>query len=313
MKPRIFIGSSREGYDAALLIKDKLSAFADCQIWDEKGFFENNRSSLESLAEGSVLFDFGVLVATADDLVLKRDALENAARDNVILEYGLYLGRLGRNRAFFVKEKSLSLPSDLFGITLPTFKTSAADTGKTLDEVCEDLIATMQEIWQVYELSFVPSTVLAMGYFENFVVRMCRELMQSSKRVVDGKDYPDFKLHIVIPSELPNQFQDQVLQLLHSNNLKQMTVETQTRPYNFYLDFAELSKTILELYDIPTTLSALKVAIELAIPKGHIGELAKEKALKKKEMNNFCRTLKYLIMDNAITKNRVVIDIVDVS
>ena len=312
MKPRIFIGSSREGYEAALFIKDKLSAFAECQIWDEKGFFEHNRSSLESLAEGSVLFDFGVLVATVDDILLKRDALENAARDNVILEYGLYLGKLGRNRAFFVKEKSLNLPSDLFGITLPTYKTSAADAGKTLHQVCDDLIASMEEIWQVYELSFVPSTVLAVGYFENFVVRMCRELMQSSKRVVEGKDHQDFKLHIVIPSELPNNFHDQVLALLHGSNLKQMTVETQTRPYNFYLDFAELSKTTLELYDIPTTLSALKVAIELAIPKGHIGELAKEKALKKKEMNNFCRTLDYLIRENAVTKNRVVIDMVDV-
>jgi len=312
MRPRIFIGSSREGYPAAMHIKNRLSKVADCQIWDEKGFFEHNRSSFESLSEGAVLFDFGVLVASADDVILKKGSFESGARDNVILEFGLYLGKLGRNRAFFVKEKSLDLPSDLFGITLPTYKSSQTGTGKTLDEVCDDLLLRIEEIWGVYELSFVPSTVLAKGYFENFVVCMCRELLQSSKRVVDGKNYEDFKLHIAIPDELLNNFQDQVLELLHGNKLKQITVETQTRPYNFYVNFAQQSGAILDLYDIPTTLSALKEAIKLAIPKGHIGELAKEKALKRKEMNNFCRTLDYLIKDNQITRNRVVIDIVNV-
>src|SRR5688572_8533684 len=114
MKPRIFIGSSREGLPKALLIKNNLVSVAECQIWNE-GFFENNKSSFESLAEGSSLFDFAILLATEDDVQLKRDKLELIARDNVIFEFGLYIGRLGRNRCFFFKEKGLDLPSDLFG------------------------------------------------------------------------------------------------------------------------------------------------------------------------------------------------------
>src|SRR4051794_37966953 len=114
MKPRIFIGSSVKGRGKAELVKNQLADLAICQVWDE-GFFENNKSSLESLAESATLFDFAILVATQDDLQLKKGKLELIARDNVVFEFGLYIGRLGRQRCFFFKEEGLDLPSDLYG------------------------------------------------------------------------------------------------------------------------------------------------------------------------------------------------------
>ena len=311
MKPRIFIGSSREGHDTAKYVQDKLGSTTDSQIWDE-GFFENNTSSFEALAEGAVLFDFAILVATMDDVQLKRDKLESIARDNVLFEFGLYVGRIGKNRSFFIKEKGLDLPSDLLGITLLEYKTDANVKGRTLDEVCDMIRKRVEELWSTYELSFVPSATLAVGYFENFVSNVCRELMQSAKREVNGHNYNDFRMHIVIPDELPNNFQDQVIAYLSEKNLKEMKVETVTRKYNFYLDYAEGKYSVLELYDLPTTLSALKRAIEMAIPRSYVGEGSRERALKKKEMNNFYRTLQYLINENSITKNKVVIQFIDV-
>lgn len=312
MKPKIFIGSSREGHKTAEEIAEQLKDIADCQIWDE-GFFEVNKSSFESLSEGAVLFDFAILVASADDVQLKRDKLEIIARDNVLFEFGLYIGRLGRNRAFFIKEKGLDLPSDFFGITLLEYQTDKAMPGRSLEEVCVDLKKHIDNVWNTFELSFVPSTVLAFGYFENFLLQVCRELKQQAKRAVDGKLYDDYKLHVIIPDELPDSFQDQVITYLNDRNLNKMEVTTATRQYNFYIDYADGDSKILELYDLPTTLSALKKAIEMAIPKGHIGESEKERNLKKKEMYNFCRTLTYLIKENAITRNNVVIEFVDVN
>jgi hypothetical protein len=136
--------------------------------------------------------------------------------------------------------------------------------------------------------------------------------MQTSKRIVNEKNYLDFKLHIVVPDELPNNFNDQVIAYLGQKNLKEMKVETNTRKYHFYLDYSQNEGEILELYDIPTTLSALKKSIELAVPKSSIGETRRERILKKKEMNNFCRTLNYLIKENSITKGRVNVEFIDV-
>lgn len=311
MKPRIFIGSSSEGADKARFIQKQLSNIANCQVWSED-FFENNKSYFESLNEGATLYDFAIMLATADDVQLKRDALEAVARDNVLFEFGLYVGRIGRHRSFFIKEKGLDLPSDLYGIKLFEFSDKASKTDKTIEDICSLLGRKIKETWKTFELSLVPSTVLAVGYFENFVFKVADELMNAAKRRVNEKDFKEFKLHIVIPDQLPNNFTSQVKDYLHNKKLNKMEVETDTRKYNFYLDYAENDQSILELYDLPTTLSALKVSIDLALPKSYIGNTKNDVIMKKKEMYNFCRTLTHLVKENAITKNRVVVEFIDI-
>jgi hypothetical protein len=311
MKPRIFIGSSREALANAKVIKTELSDVAECQLWNED-FFENNKSYFESLAEGAVLFDFAILVASNDDIQLKRGSVESIARDNIIFEFGLHVGRLGRNRCFLLKENGIDLPSDLFGISLSEFVSDLDGRGKTIYQVCGDIKKRVVELSNTYELSFVPSSVLALGYFQNFVSPVCRELMQASKREVGGKNFNDFKLHIAIPDELPNDFRDQVIAYLNHKNLSEMSVQTDIRKYNFYLDYSQNEQATLELFDLPTTLGALKKAIEMAIPKTFIGEGIREKILKTKEMNNFLHTLAYLVNENPITRKKVIIESIDV-
>jgi hypothetical protein len=252
------------------------------------------------------------LVATHDDEQLKREKLELIARDNIIFEFGLYVGRLGRHRAFLFKERNLDLPTDLLGISVAEYKINPADPGPTLEELCEKTKADILELWKTFHLSFVPSTVLAVGYFENFVARVSRELKQAAKRKVQDKSYADFKLYIIVPDELPNNFNDQVISYLSDKNLKEMRVETDTRKYNFYLDYSTTENDVLELYDLPTTLSALKTSIEKAVPSGYIGESQRERILKKKEMNNFCKTLAYLVEENPITRKHVEIKFINI-
>jgi Predicted nucleotide-binding protein containing TIR-like domain len=311
MKPRIFIGSSSEGLATARLVKEMLSDIADCQIWNEE-FFKMNRSSFESLSEGAILFDFATLVATADDIQLKRDDLQSIARDNVIFEFGLYVGRLGRYRAFLLKEKGLGLPSDFFGITLPEFDNSKADGQGSLQVAVDGIRLHILEQSKLYQLSFIPSTAIAIGYFENFVLKVCRELLNAPKRFANGRDHSSFILHVVLPAELPEDFNDQVIAYLSSKGLKQMEVDTTTRKYNFYLSYSKEDSDVLKVYDIPTTLSAIKRSIEMAIPKDYVGESDWESVLKRKEMYNFCQTLTHLISKNPVTKGRVEIVFIDV-
>jgi len=62
--------------------------------------------------------DCGVFVLTPDDLVLGRGRRTPVPRDNVILELGLFGGRLGRHQAvaFVPRGRNIKLPSDLLGM-----------------------------------------------------------------------------------------------------------------------------------------------------------------------------------------------------
>ena len=48
MKPRIFIGSSREGFEVADYIKTQLNANFDCYLWTDE-IFKYNDSFLDTL------------------------------------------------------------------------------------------------------------------------------------------------------------------------------------------------------------------------------------------------------------------------
>jgi hypothetical protein len=68
-------------------------------------------------------FDFAILVLTPDDLVISRGGSNQAPRDNVLFELGLFMGGIGRDRTFIVYDRTahIKLPSDLAGVTAATF------------------------------------------------------------------------------------------------------------------------------------------------------------------------------------------------
>ena len=59
-----------------------------------------------------------IALFTADDMgkSKKEEELKNRARQNVVFEAGMFLGKLGRNRLIILKEKGVSDISDLDGI-----------------------------------------------------------------------------------------------------------------------------------------------------------------------------------------------------
>ena len=99
MKPKLFIGSSREGLAVAQAIHSKLQRHVECRTWSDDVFVlaHDLREDFEAQLASS---DFAAFVFSADDKLVSRGATSSAARDNVIYEASLFAGRLGFERCF---------------------------------------------------------------------------------------------------------------------------------------------------------------------------------------------------------------------
>ncbi len=121
-KPKLFIGSSTEGLDIAEAVQASLDRECEVTLWTQ-GVFLLGMSNLENLSRILGDYDFAVIVLTPDDVVISRGTQQKISRDNLIFELGLFMGSIGRNRAFALIDKTanLRLPSDLAGISLATY------------------------------------------------------------------------------------------------------------------------------------------------------------------------------------------------
>lgn len=128
MKPKIFVGSSSDGLDVANAIQVHLSSKCDITIWTQ-GVFEIGGGTLDALIKCISSSDFAILVLTPDDSITSDGETKRAPRDNVILELGLCIGTIGRDRSFIVHERSanLKLPTDLAGVARAIFQMHSDD------------------------------------------------------------------------------------------------------------------------------------------------------------------------------------------
>lgn len=129
MKPKVFIGSSREGVNIADAIHANLTYDAECTVWKD-GVFQLSNSTLADLIRVLRDSDFGVFVFSPDDISIMRGNSNPVVRDNVLFELGLFIGRLGPERSFFLipdNAADLRLPSDLVGVTPGRYEGSRSD------------------------------------------------------------------------------------------------------------------------------------------------------------------------------------------
>ena len=119
VKPKIFIGSSVEGLSIARGVQANLQREAEVTVWDQD-VFKPSSYTMETLMERLEKSDCAVLVLSPDDIARSRKRQFKVPRDNVIFELGLFMGRLTKERVFFLipsNHKDFHLPSDLTGIT----------------------------------------------------------------------------------------------------------------------------------------------------------------------------------------------------
>lgn len=306
MKPRIFIGSSTEGLPVANRIKDYFEPDYECKIWND-GIFQYNDNFLDTLMKSASLFDFAFMVFSADDLAKVRDNFFETPRDNVMFEYGLFLGRVGSQRAFVIKDKRVKILSDLLGITLADYETD--DTGlatHTLEKTLEQLKKKIDDNVRLGQLGLLPSTVIAISYFENFIKLVADQIYPfPSDGVMDAKMYKSAKLRVVIPKDLDADMKRRATVYYVKNGLSEKVINTSHRSYPIHIQANHENEDTLLIADMPTILNGIDKAIDMYFRVGHIGKTIEQELTEHREMSNFVHVLKLLVESDAFCKECV--------
>jgi hypothetical protein len=118
MTRQIFIGSSTESLKEAEAVRTLLESFPDtkCVLWNT--LFEPGSLTFEVLEQMLTRCSAAVFIATPDDQSVIRGRKIMTPRSNVVLEFGLVAGRLGRHRIALCQYGDAELPSDLRGLTV---------------------------------------------------------------------------------------------------------------------------------------------------------------------------------------------------
>lgn len=130
MRPSLFIGSSEESVEVAYELQANLEDCSRPTVWKQGIFDELNQSNLQLLLDTLDRFDFAVFVFGKDDIAKIRGDEVSITRDNVIFEFGLFMGRLGPQRTFFVVPKNqpgLHILTDLLGLTTAYYDSQRDD------------------------------------------------------------------------------------------------------------------------------------------------------------------------------------------
>lgn len=301
MRPRIFIGSSSEGLSVAEFIKDYFKYDYECFLWTDD-IFKYNDNFLETLMKEASLFDFGFMVFTQDDYINSREVSTRTARDNVIFEYGLFLGRIGREKAYVIKDKEVKLPSDLLGISIANF--DSKDLDSTLKISLDKLKLEIQEKVNLGLLGMLPSTVLAIGYYYNFVELVAEYLATEVEIEVNDKKYSKVKLHIIIPKDLNSDLKKRAKVYYKQHAFEELQIKTPHRSYPLFVS-VNTEKDSLVLSDMPTILNGIDKAIEMYLRVGHIGKTSERQLLEDRELRNFGMVLTKLIENDSFSKEYV--------
>ncbi len=117
-KLKIFIGSSSEQIANVDQVACWLEQFDCVPIpWTDGQVFPLGTYTWEVLLTVSGNVDGAIFIFGADDKTWCREKTRLSVRDNVLLEYGLFCGKLSRERVIFLCSGSPEIASDLLGIT----------------------------------------------------------------------------------------------------------------------------------------------------------------------------------------------------
>jgi predicted nucleotide-binding protein len=182
----IFVGSSHEGLDQAEQIcaalrasdtlngSDGLKSSCDAKFnpkkWTE--FFKPGSFNFEALEQMLMECCAAVFVVRRDDLVRPQQASNDPAympRGNVLLEFGLVAGRLGRHNIALCRFDNAELPTDLAGMTVIDVvgAVSQDDGSRPMASAPNDQLVNRLADWASHLLATaerVPRTEVFHGY-----------------------------------------------------------------------------------------------------------------------------------------------------
>lgn len=139
-KLSLLIFSSHEALNVARAIKAELDFDMNVTIWNQN-VFSLSQYPLESIIEKLNDTDFASFVFIPNDIASINGKETKVVRDNVIFEFGLSIGKLGRERVSFVipRDSDFHIPTDLAGITPGLFDYSNTNLLASVGTYCEQI------------------------------------------------------------------------------------------------------------------------------------------------------------------------------
>lgn len=313
-RPSIFIASTSEAIDVARAVKSQFDKEADVDIWNEN-IFTLNKSFLSVLLDRSSFYDYAICLFTPDDKAVVREKEYLIPRDNILFEFGLFMGRLGPDRAFIIAEERVKILTDMQGISISTYRTRD-NLVSAVGNACEEIRREMKVTEKKYRFSFLPSTSLAIGYYKNFIEKVLFAFETMNEYEIFQKNQNDEKINVqkrqikdknpTITILLPNKLSD----LIPSNfnkiaaRMTKVNIESKARPYPFYLEGDIYDENNLNFFDIPTTLLASLETINRIFGDDFLERDNIRASIERREISNFEKTLRKLMPDK-IENNQI--------
>jgi hypothetical protein len=303
----MFIASSTEASDVAEAVKAQFERRGvEVHIWYE-GVFDVNEGTLASLLNLSAFYDFAVAVFSKDDQLRIREREVAVTRGNVIFEFGLFLGRLGPRRAFFIAEQGVDIFSDWSGITTASY-VRGPNLVAAVGSACTQVSAELEKLKRLSTFTLLPTTSLAIGYYRNFLSRVIDAFRTTdSFRVVErekGREvgaerlFSARKRDYVIHVEMPQRLRDleDVEFRYRTRGYAQIELSSESRRYPFYIRTSEFDEAgALDLFDVPTTMLAAGRAIRGIFGEGFLAGAGREELIEEREIANFQFTIERML------------------
>ncbi len=299
MKKRIFIGSSSEEKVTAEQVQRLLKKDFDVVIWDDnlwdRSVFKLNNNFLHDLMKAPLKFDFGILIGTPDDKVVVRKKTYLQARDNILFELGLFIGRLGLQRTCFLVHKDVKKVSDLDGIFFSRF--SDDNLEEKVEEIKDFFLQTDPD-----DFNFFPSNTLAFGYFENFVKAICSKIINDGNLDIEGTNYSTCSFDIIIPNKIDDDINLQFELIKKKIGVKEAVIKCSGRDRKFHVNIEKLDSGEIKIHDFPTTLTGINYAIKELLPEEFKKNGKEYQNILNRELNKFVHTLQNLIERNSLSE-----------
>ena len=309
---QVVIFSSGEQKKAISQLASALKQYgAECTLWTNLFTRQNEEQKyalLPSLLKKIPTFDFAIILATPDELVMRERSGHTeeykGMRDNVIFEIGLCVMALGCNKTIILQHEDVYLFDDLIGVSGIDSKNSllsasalgvkcfSFSSGDNLDSLYADVAEYMkleQEVFSPIVIGAACST--AVGYFNMYIKRMLLLL----------KDYEPQcpkELRILIPEYISGTIFSDIKEYYEENGFCRIVVPaSEGRDIATYY---RMEGETMVFCDIPTSIGAsYQTAQEiLSVDAADLIDENAEVRFLKKEANMFYLTLKKLLKMN---------------
>lgn len=175
MAKSIFIASSSESKNVATQIAQALadSGFNPRRWWTEFPPGSITISRLKSIASE---VDGAVFIFAKDDVIWFRRSEHETPRDNVLLEYGLFLANIGLEKCLIVFESGTKIPSDLCGLSLESLARDIESTKERCSKHFLDIFGRREDTQGNVVIVVDPKLVeieTFESYERSYILRQC--------------------------------------------------------------------------------------------------------------------------------------------